>query len=238
MQRTFMMAVDGRVAAPRRSEEPIGYIDQPVVDGQYFTNAVRFEGWALDHASIAQVTIERSPRAGDALADLNARKLVHVGTAIHPNGVRPDVVKAFPEYPGQHRARWVYELRREQLSLHENFHAAIHVVAHNTNGRTAMIGSRSIAFVARKEATPYLFCARPFDSVFIGPGGEVNPYPDCRPEAPYGSLLTNTLEEIWRNKEFTELRIRIISRDPPPMCLTCANFINSNVNDPAYFLTR
>lgn len=235
-----MMAVAGPSGPVTsiRGEGPIGYIDHPGGEDHEFTNAVFLEGWALDREAIAKVTIERSPRAGDQLADLNERKLVEIGTAVRPNGVRPDVAAAFPDYPGQHHARWSYELRREQLASHDHFHATIHVVAHGINGMTSVIGTRFIAFVAHRQAMPHLFCARPFDSVFIGPGGEVNPYPDCRPEKPYGSLLTQSLEEIWHGPAFTDLRLRIINRDPPPMCLTCANFINSNVNDPGYFLTR
>lgn len=65
-------------------------------------------------------------------------------------------------------------------------------------------------------------------------------YPDCRPEKPFGSLLEpgESLESIWFGPAFTQLRQRIIDREPPPMCLTCAHFINRNVDDPGYFEVR
>jgi len=121
------------------------------------------------------------------------------------------------------------------------FETAIHIVAHNEAGRSAEIGKRQVLFSADPfAAKPYLFCARPFDSLFINAKGDVNPYPDCRPKEPFGSLTEEgqSIRDIWFGKEFRELRQRIVNRDPPPMCLTCAHFINRNVDDREYFVPR
>ena len=117
----------------------------------------------------------------------------------------------------------------------------IHVVAHNAAGRSAEIGARRVLFLSDSfAAKPYLFCARPFDSVFIDAKGDINPYPGCRPVKPFGSVVETgrSIRDIWFGKEFTELRQRIVDRDPPPMCQTCAHFINRNVDNRAYFVPR
>jgi len=221
-------------------EPPIGYVDSPPPGEFEANNAVRVEGWALDKFGILKITIEREPRPGDVAGDLNGRRLIPVGDAVILNGARPDVSEAFPEYPNLHRACWSFELRREAISQNDAFRVSLHVIAHNINGLITDLGRREIAFAIPDAAAPYLFCGRPFDSVFIEANGDVNPYPDCRPSRPFGSLLepNATLELIWFGAAFTELRRKIINRDPPPMCLTCAHFINRNVNDSHYFESR
>jgi hypothetical protein len=189
---------------------------------------------------MVKVAIQREPRPGDAPAALNGQGLIELGVATPVTGTRPDVRAAFPDYPIHHRAQWMFELRRNSISSHNSFRVMVHVIAENSDGATTTLGRREIVFLPHDRAPPYLFCARPFDSVFIESNGDVKPYPDCRPEQPFGSLMTPgaTLESIWFGAAFTQLRQRIIDRDPPPMCLTCAHFINRNVNDADYFSPR
>jgi hypothetical protein len=122
----------------------------------------------------------------------------------------------------------------------EPFQAQIRVFAHAADGRCQEIGSRSLSFSESGAGAPYLFCSRPFDLIFIDANGDVRPYPDCRVEKPFGSLADDAsqLTDIWFGEAFDELRNRIIDRDPPPMCLTCAHFINRNVDDQSYFQSR
>jgi hypothetical protein len=126
------------------------------------------------------------------------------------------------------------------VSTAESVRAVVHAVAHSVDGRSADLGKRVISFSTESVAKPYLFCSKPFDSLFIDSKGDVRPYPDCRPEHPFGSLAEGgaSLQDIWFGKDFQTLRNRIIDRDPPPMCLNCAYFINRNVDDPGYFVPR
>ena len=221
-------------------EAPIGHVDLPPSGEQAVNNAVRFEGWAMSRSGEYEVHVERDPRPGDHAEQLNARGRIPLGMATRTLGARPDVSAAFPDYPDHHRVAWNFELRREAISESLNFRAVVHVVAVSQAGPAADLGSRALHFASAGAAPPYLFCARPFDSVFIEPNGDVKPYPDCRPEKAFGSLATPgaTLASIWRGPAFTDLRRRIIERDPPPMCLTCAHFINRSVNEGAYFDSR
>ena len=218
---------------------PFGSVDRPPQGSDTQTNnAIELAGWALDRIQIARVTIEREPLPIDSA--LNGRGLVELGEARLLNGSRPDVGVVFPLYPHLHRAGWSFELQREMISTAEKFQAVIHVIAHGVDGRSAEIGQREIGFSRGPSAKPYLFCSKPFDSLFIDSRGDVRPYPDCRPVKPFGSLTEDgaSLRSIWFGEDFGELRRRIIERDPPPMCLTCAYFINRNVDDPQYFIPR
>lgn len=217
---------------------PFGAVDRPAQGDTHANNAIEVEGWALDRKQVVRVTIEREPFATDSV--LNARGFIALGEARILNGSRPDVGVVFPLYPHTYRAGWSFELRREMISAEETFDTVIHAIAHTADGRNADIGHRSIAFSRAQSAKPYLFCSKPFDSLFIDSKGDVRPYPDCRPERPFGSLAKDgsSLQNIWWGQDFRDLRHRIINRDPPPMCLTCAYFINRNVDDSRYFLPR
>jgi iron-sulfur cluster protein len=219
---------------------PIGYIDAPGPGECEAANAVLIEGWALARSGISRIDIERKPRQGDTSEDLNERGLIVLGTATRIIGTRPDVAAACPGYPEIHRAGWGFELRRESICRNVSFRVSVHAIATNLEGQSADIGCREIVFCAPDVAPPYLFCRRPFDSIYIDASGNVMPYPDCRPPKPFGSLRVpqQSIESIWTGHDFMELRQRIIDRDPPPMCLTCAHFINRNVDNPGYFTSR
>lgn len=219
---------------------PFGWIDHPAQELTDANNAIQIEGWALDRKQIARVTIEREPFLDDRNRAINDRWLVEVGEARILNGSRPDVGRAFPQYPHAYRAGWSFELRREMVSSAETVRAVVHVIAHSVEGSSAEIGKRVISFSSESLAPPYLFCTKPFDSLFIDSKGDVRPYPDCRPDQPFGSLAEEgaALRDIWFGKDFQALRNRIINRDPPPMCQNCAYFINRNVDDPEFFRPR
>lgn len=219
---------------------PIGFVESPREAFAKASNAVRIDGWALDMGVLTRVSIERDPRPGDLRAHINERGRVHIGDVRIRTGSRPDLKNSFPNYPNHHNSAWDFELRREAIAKHPSFNTTIHVVAHNDKGQTTVLGSRRVEFGLTDSSPPYIFCNRPFDSVFILPSGEVNPYPDCRPDEAFGSLSDPdaNFEEIWFGERFMQLRNRIIHRDPPAMCLTCAHFINRNVNELDYFQTR
>jgi molybdenum cofactor biosynthesis enzyme MoaA len=229
-----------RTAPKRDPLLPRGAIDFPKQIELRVNNAVQLQGWASDQQQLRRVLIEREPFESDPATSINERRLVHVGEAAILSGERPNPPGTFQHFPHRVRLGWEFQLRREMVSDADSFDAIIQVVAENVHGRCAVIGQRSFTFAYDASAPPYLFCSRPFDSVTIDSRADVRPYPDCRVPAPYGSLASPeaSFSEIWRNTDFTELRRRIIQRDPPEMCLTCAHFINHNVDDPSYFAPR
>jgi hypothetical protein len=226
---------------PRRDPLlPRGAVDFPQDSQLRVNNAVELQGWASDQEQLRRVLIEREPFASDPPPTINERGWVHIGEATILSGERPNPPGTFQRFPHRVRLGWEFQLRREMASEADSFETVIHVVAENVHGRCAVIGQRSFSFACDASAAPYLFCSKPFDNVVIDSRANVNPYPDCRVPAPYGSLAAPeaSFSEVWHGADFTELRRRIIQRDPPEMCLTCANFINRNVDDPSYFLPR
>lgn len=228
---------------PRPRRDPLlprGAVDFPAAAELRVNNAVDFQGWASDHQQLRRVLIEREPFADEAVATINQRGWVSLGEATILSGERPNPPGTFQRFPHRVRLGWEFQLRREKLSDADSFDAIVQVVAENIHGRWAVIGQRSVRFASDAFAPPYLFCRRPFDSVIVDSRGDVRPYPDCRVPAPYGSLASPevSFSEIWHGRDYTELRRRIIQRDPPEMCLTCAHFINRNVDDPSYFVPR
>jgi molybdenum cofactor biosynthesis enzyme MoaA len=219
---------------------PRGAVDFPQDTDLRVNNAVELQGWVSDLHQVRRVLIEREPFAGDSAPTINQRGRVCVGEATILSGERPNPPGTFQRFPHRVRLGWEFQLRREMFSGVDTFDAIIFVVAENVNGRCAVIGQRSLTFASDASAPPYLFCSRPFDSVMIDSRANVSPYPDCRVPAPYGSLASPeaSFSEVWQGSDFTELRRRIIQRDPPEMCLTCAHFINRNVDDPSYFVPR
>ncbi|MET4258466.1 MoaA/NifB/PqqE/SkfB family radical SAM enzyme [Bradyrhizobium sp. S3.12.5] len=229
-----------RVAAKFTNHKtPFGYVDSPAASDVHAQNAVHFEGWALDRKGLSRISLEREALPGEPRTLLNERGLIRVCDVAVINGSRPDVGAAFPGYPNRSRAGWSVQLRREMISQEDEFEASLHVIAFNIDGETAEIAKRRISFSTNSSAAPYLYCARPFDSVYITSSGAVYPYPDCRVKEPFGSLKDEgSFQDIWFGEPFTELRSRIIKRDPPPMCLSCAHFINRNVDDASYFTVQ
>jgi MoaA/NifB/PqqE/SkfB family radical SAM enzyme len=226
---------------PRRDPLlPRGAVDFPKDPRLRVNNAVELQGWASDQEQLRRVLIEREPLASDPPETINERGCVHIGEATILSGERPNPPGTFQRFPHRVRLGWEFQLRREMASKADSFETVIQVVAENVHGRCAVIGQRSFTFAYDASAAPYLFCSKPFENVVIDSRANVNPYPDCRVPAPYGSLASPeaSFAEVWHGPAFTELRRRIIERDPPEMCLTCANFINRNVDDPAYFLPR
>jgi radical SAM protein with 4Fe4S-binding SPASM domain len=85
--------------------------------------------------------------------------------------------------------------------------------------------------------TPY--CAFPFFHVSMNSVGEVLPCPFSHGEAPYGTVTAETpLNVIWLGSRFTELRRRILDRDPPEMCRRCSFLASRFPGDRGLFVPR
>ncbi len=76
------------------------------------------------------------------------------------------------------------------------------------------------------------FCSAPFSTMYIHPTGEVKTC--CIGESTFGSTKENSLEEIWHNDMFTNLRKDFISGEITDLveknCSTCINFERSGIH--------
>lgn len=85
--------------------------------------------------------------------------------------------------------------------------------------------------------TPY--CAFPFFHVSMNSVGEVLPCPFSHGESAYGTVTSETpLDTVWLGPRFTELRRRILDRDPPDMCRRCSYLASRFPGDRELFAPR
>ena len=214
---------------------PYGYIDLPAPDVESVASTLHLAGWALDAESVESVALVSGGPGCWVVHELAKRV----------NGSRPDVAAHFPDVPGNSAAGWVCDARADRLPRSATAAIQLHAIAVNRRGYAAVLGSRTLrapapqAPAAHVGETPFLFCQKPFNSIYIDSNGDVYPYPDCRPEKPSGNLLRGeNFISIWHGEEQTKLRNAIVASCPPGMCKTCPNFINRNPDDAAFFKER
>ena len=216
---------------------PFGYVDLPAPQPEVVGDTLHFAGWALDSQAIDCVAL--TSRQGDT-----GQWCVHA-FAKRVNGSRPDVAERFDQYPDSSGAGWVCDLDADGLPDAAHQPIELQVIAVNQLGFAAVLGKRRVRASAASERAdnsvmPFLFCQKPFNSIYIESNGDVYPYPDCRPEKPSGNLLngTESFVSIWNGVEQQTLRGAIVQQRPPAMCQTCPNFINRKPDDAAFFVER
>lgn len=246
------------------AEGPLGHWDTPANKSCLAQKSIDLEGWALSYrgpctveVSFMQVTnshLASEDPAGAIVANESARNAtqhqVHtqagnqatttlLGRGTFLNAVRPDVTAIHKSLPAAFRCGWRFRLQAIDLPEHIRSDARILVHAVDPDGTRRELGSRTIRFSADDAARPHLYCTKPFEDVYIDPEGNIYPYPDCQTVKPFGSLSSSSdFRSIWFGVNFEDLRQKVMDADPPPMCQTCPDFINRNVDDSRFFLSR
>jgi hypothetical protein len=149
--RVCQHAIATRIAAPVVASVPIGTIDTPPPSATV-AGEVAFTGWAVDDSGIADVRIYRSPVAGEPT---DASGLVFVGTAVMIEGARPDIVAAFPQYPGVSSAGWGFMILSNMLPNGGNGAFTLHAVARSLGGESQVIGSRVLVVANAASVLPF-----------------------------------------------------------------------------------
>jgi hypothetical protein len=144
-------AITTRIAAPVSSNVPIGTIDTPP-PAATVAGEVACTGWSVDDSGIAHVRIYRSPLPGEPT---DATGLVFVGTAAMIEGARPDIVAAFPQYPGVSRAGWGFMILSNMLPNGGNGTFMLHAVATSMAGEAQTIGTRVVVVDNAGSALPF-----------------------------------------------------------------------------------
>jgi hypothetical protein len=119
------------------STPPYGLLDLPV-EGAQVSGATAVGGWALDDLEVARVRIYRDSVAGEPAG------MVLLGDAIFIPGARPDVQQAAPNVPHNDRAGFGFMILTNTLPNQGNGSFRIHAVAEDAEGRTTLLGSRTI----------------------------------------------------------------------------------------------
>ena len=138
--RVCKQVIATRIAAPVPATVPIGMIDTPPPLAT-LAGEIAFSGWAVDDSGIVEVRVYRSPVAGEPV---DATGFVFLGTAMNIDGARPDIVAAFPGYPGVSRAGWGFMILSNMLPNGGNGTFTLHAIARSGGGETQVIGSRAV----------------------------------------------------------------------------------------------
>jgi hypothetical protein len=149
--RVCRQVIATRIAAPVVSAAPIGIIDTPPPLANV-AGEIAFSGWAVDDSGIADVRVYRSPVPGEPV---DATGLVFVGTAVSIEGARPDIVAAFPGYPGVSRAGWGFMILSNMLPNGGNGTFTLHAIARSMSGEAQVIGSRTIVVDNASSVLPF-----------------------------------------------------------------------------------
>jgi hypothetical protein len=139
---------------------PFGSVDTPLDGAANLSGSIAISGWALSASGVTAVRILRAPIAGEG------SQPVLLGTAVRVAGARPDVTAAYPTHLGRERAGWGYLLLTNMLPNGGNGSYTLYVYADDADGRSTLIGTRTIT-VDNAAAT------RPFGGIDTPGQGEI-----------------------------------------------------------------
>lgn len=167
---------------------PFGTIDTPADGATGVTGSIAVTGWALDDSEVTQVRIMRDPVAGEP-----ADARVFIGNAVFVSGARPDVATIYPSYPFHDRAGWGYLLLTNMLPGAGNGTFRLHAYADDGNGRTTLLGSRTITCANGEATQPFGAIDTPaqgatVSGIYVNFGWALTPQPKMIPAD--GSTIT------------------------------------------------
>lgn len=123
---------------------PFGAMDTPAENSVVY-GSIPVSGWALDDREIDVVEIYRETENGTA----------YIGTADFVEGARPDIAKAFPDYPDNERAGWGYLLLTNTFPGNGNGTFKLFAIARDKSGKSATLGSKTIICDNANSTRPF-----------------------------------------------------------------------------------
>jgi hypothetical protein len=130
---------------------PFGSFDTPAL-GAVVAGEVGVTGWALDDSGVTGVDIYRAPLAGEPV---QPNGLVFIGAATQVTGARPDIVGAYPSYPGVQRAGWGYMLLSNMLPNQGNGTFTLYAYVRTTDGANSLLGQKTITGANAASPAPF-----------------------------------------------------------------------------------
>ncbi len=132
-----------KVSGSSSDHPPFGYLETPL-DGTEAAGSVAVTGWALDDVEVTRVEIKRDPVAGEPGSVIGPDGLVYVGDAVFVPSARPDVEKAYSDYPRNDRAGWGYMVLTNVLPDGGNGTFSFTAIAHDSAGGQTRLGPTTI----------------------------------------------------------------------------------------------
>jgi hypothetical protein len=175
----FSTEVCGLVGNPG----PFGAFDTPI-DGSTVRSSIPVTGWALDDLGVAYVKIYREEN----------QSLSYIGDAVLVEGARPDVERAYPDYPNNNKAGWGYMMLTNFLPDGGNGTFNIHAIAADMEGNQTTLGIKTIICDNANAVKPFGAIDTPTQggtasgSQFVNFGWVLTPLPNTIPTD--GSFIT------------------------------------------------
>ncbi|MCP5104531.1 MAG: DUF4091 domain-containing protein [bacterium] len=123
---------------------PFGRFESPA-NGATVSASVAVTGWALDDTSVESVNIYYE----------SSGNLVPVGEATFVEGARPDVQRAYPNYPNASRAGWGYMMLTYFLPNQGNGTFTFHAIAADGDGNSVTLGTRTVTIDNATAVNPF-----------------------------------------------------------------------------------
>jgi hypothetical protein len=132
------------VAAEEEKQDlpSLGKFATPQDGARGVNGSIAVTGWALDGKGVESVKIYREVD----------EKLLYIGDVVFVEGARPDVEKAYPNYPGNSRAGWGYTLLTNLLPDGE---LVLKAIAKSTGGEEFLLGTRTIYIDNQNAVKPF-----------------------------------------------------------------------------------
>jgi YVTN family beta-propeller protein len=130
---------------------PVGAIDTPTPSLNNVTGSLPVTGWTVDDVGVQQVRILRDAVPGESVPGGE----VFIGNAVFVAGARPDVAALFPTTPHRDQAGWGYMLLTNFLPNQGNGTFTLSIYADDFDGRTTLLGRRSITCTNQSATVPF-----------------------------------------------------------------------------------
>ncbi len=143
---------------------PTGTVDTPLNNATGVFGAVPFTGWAVDDIEVTRVSLCRAGFGTEvAPVDPNCggAAQIYVGDAVFIDGARPDVQGIFPGVPRNTRAGWGFMVLTNMLPAQGNGTYTFYNHAFDREGRTFLLGARTITISNATAVKPFGFIDTP-----------------------------------------------------------------------------
>ena len=148
--------------APGSPAAPVGAVDTPANGLAGVTGSIAVTGWAVDDIEVTAVRILRDPVPGEGAA------LIPIGNAVFVDGSRTDIAAIFTTTPRRTRGGWGYLMLTNFLPGLGNGTFRIHAYADDAEGRTTLLGSRTITCTNSTAVAPFGAIDTPDQGATIG----------------------------------------------------------------------
>ncbi len=141
--------VSGTFYGKQVTRPPYGYFDTPADGATGISGNISVSGWALDDIEVTGVEIWRDPVGAET------GSVYFIGDAVFVAGARPDVEVLNSGMPFDYRAGWGYMMLTNFLPNQGSGTYVIHAIAHDKEGRSKLLGSKTITVNNAAAVKPF-----------------------------------------------------------------------------------